>query len=376
MLVALYRANADQFDGNNMNRIKVGKILRLPTRDELAKVTQPEAVTEIRAQAADWNAYRQKLASAASASSQSQAARQVVTGKITSSVADKAPVAKESAREVLKLSNGEVPGDKVGAGATGKAVTEQEMKNAAQEDAITKAKAAREEQGRVALLEKNIKDMQRLAELKSAVVVPQPSLVDRVLGEPAYLAGIAAAVLGLGGLGLMLSGGRQARASGDAGAMTDHVAAPSTETGDKDVSQQAAAKERKLEPDNPPYGGAGTMEHADSAPAVQPVLAQAENEEVKPKLDFTAEKSAPAAQAAEDLLAGISLHLDGAALPSESNQESRDERWHEVATKLDLAKAYREMGDAAGAREVLGEALREGDAGQRAAAQAQLDQLV
>jgi len=40
-----------------------------------------------------------------------------------------------------------------------------------------------------------------------------------------------------------------------------------------------------------------------------------------------------------------------------------------------LAKAYQEMGDATGAREILDEVLREGDAVQREAAQSMLDQL-
>jgi pilus assembly protein FimV len=44
----------------------------------------------------------------------------------------------------------------------------------------------------------------------------------------------------------------------------------------------------------------------------------------------------------------------------------------EVATKLDLAKAYEEMGDLEGARELLQEVLKEGDAGQRETAQALL----
>jgi len=70
MLVALYRANADQFDGKNMNRIKTGKILRVPEQSELTGISQTEAVKEIHAQVADWNAYRQKLAGAASVSSQ------------------------------------------------------------------------------------------------------------------------------------------------------------------------------------------------------------------------------------------------------------------------------------------------------------------
>jgi pilus assembly protein FimV len=42
-----------------------------------------------------------------------------------------------------------------------------------------------------------------------------------------------------------------------------------------------------------------------------------------------------------------------------------DARWQEVATKLDLAKAYEEMGDKDGARELLNEVLKEGDAAQQ-----------
>ncbi|MEI7429513.1 MAG: FimV/HubP family polar landmark protein, partial [Betaproteobacteria bacterium] len=41
----------------------------------------------------------------------------------------------------------------------------------------------------------------------------------------------------------------------------------------------------------------------------------------------------------------------------------------EVATKLDLAKAYEEMGDLEGARELLQEVVKEGDASQKDAAQ-------
>ena len=47
----------------------------------------------------------------------------------------------------------------------------------------------------------------------------------------------------------------------------------------------------------------------------------------------------------------------------------------EVATKLDLAKAYQEMGDSNGAREILEEVVREGNEQQRAAAEALLQTL-
>ena len=71
MLVAMYRANTKSFDGNNMNRIKAGRILRMPESAEVFRVTQAAAVKEIRAQVADWQAYRQKLAAVQSSAAPS-----------------------------------------------------------------------------------------------------------------------------------------------------------------------------------------------------------------------------------------------------------------------------------------------------------------
>ena len=58
----------------------------------------------------------------------------------------------------------------------------------------------------------------------------------------------------------------------------------------------------------------------------------------------------------------------GAAAPT-------DAHWQEVATKLDLAKAYHEMGDKDGSRELLSEVLKEGDAAQQQQAQTMLSAL-
>jgi pilus assembly protein FimV len=52
-----------------------------------------------------------------------------------------------------------------------------------------------------------------------------------------------------------------------------------------------------------------------------------------------------------------------------------DGQWHDAATKLDLAKAYQEMGDVEGAREILQEVLHEGDDQQKSEAQALLSKL-
>jgi pilus assembly protein FimV len=72
-------------------------------------------------------------------------------------------------------------------------------------------------------------------------------------------------------------------------------------------------------------------------------------------------------------LSSISLDLgspgDAGAAPS------NDPKWQEVATKLDLAKAYEEMGDKDGARELLSEVMKDGDAAQKGQAQQLLTRL-
>jgi pilus assembly protein FimV len=75
-------------------------------------------------------------------------------------------------------------------------------------------------------------------------------------------------------------------------------------------------------------------------------------------------------------LSSISLDLgDAPAGSATGGGGAKDERWYDVQTKFDLAKAYQEMGDKEGAREILQEVIAEGDAEQKAAAQKVLEAL-
>jgi len=240
MLVASYRANEDAFVAKNMNRLKVGKILHLPEREQLNAVGQGEARKEIRIQTADWHAYRQKLA-AASGSVMERMPKQESSGKISTTVADKAPAAKKSAKEVVRLSKGQAPGDNAYGG---KKEALQDKVHAMEEESISRNKELENSNVRIAMLEKNIKEMQRLIELKgkfappevvveplpevaipvktaavanvdgspgnkpvpkTAPVPPPPSLWDEILGEPLYLAGGVVFLLCLLGIGFMAS---------------------------------------------------------------------------------------------------------------------------------------------------------------------------
>jgi pilus assembly protein FimV len=73
-------------------------------------------------------------------------------------------------------------------------------------------------------------------------------------------------------------------------------------------------------------------------------------------------------------LSAISLDL-GTPGETPAAAPGGDPKWQEVATKLDLAKAYEEMGDKDGARELLNEVVREGDAAQQGQAKQMLAKL-
>ena len=65
----------------------------------------------------------------------------------------------------------------------------------------------------------------------------------------------------------------------------------------------------------------------------------------------------------------------GDAMPEDRTPSVLDGQWHDAATKLDLAKAYQEMGDVEGAREILQEVLHEGDDTRKSEAQVLLAKL-
>ena len=116
------------------------------------------------------------------------------------------------------------------------------------------------------------------------------------------------------------------------------------------------------------------------APASAPAPAAVESASTASGLDFDlnldlGDQSASATKSIPSMdLSSISLDLGSAGEPG-SSTSSNDPKWQEVATKLDLAKAYEEMGDKDGARELLGEVMKDGDATQKGQAQQLLSKL-
>ena len=147
MLVALYRGNPQAFMDNNMNRLKAGSVLSAPTPDAARSATTPEAQQIIRAQSADFGAYRERLASGVPAAPPATRARQA-GGKVQAAVEDRKPAAPTP--DKLTLSKGAAAAS-------------------APEAGISREREQKETSTRVAELSKNVEELRKLSGAASAV---------------------------------------------------------------------------------------------------------------------------------------------------------------------------------------------------------------
>ncbi|MEO8135672.1 MAG: FimV/HubP family polar landmark protein [Betaproteobacteria bacterium] len=179
MLAALYRSNAQAFDGNNMNRLRAGQVLAVPNAGEITSLPHSEAMKEIRVQAADWRSYRDRLAGAVTAPSTAEGGRQTAGGRITTAVEDQGGTGR-SAADRLRLSKGE------GAAGAGGATARAENNAASQ-------KALGEANSRVSDLENLVRDLQRQLELKNSSLQAQQLAAEQAKAAAAAVAAKTAA---------------------------------------------------------------------------------------------------------------------------------------------------------------------------------------
>lgn len=175
-MLGLLRANPEAFTGNNINNLKEGYVLRVPSRDELTSLSRAEARRESRAQYEAWRARRSGKVNRTQLSDNSATA----PGE-----AGQSAVAAEPSLQLV------APEGSGAASATGSA------EGAAELDALKRelimANEAMEAQrrqsddmsGRLAVLEEQIQNMQRLIQLK-----------DEALAQLQAQAGAGSAVVG------------------------------------------------------------------------------------------------------------------------------------------------------------------------------------
>ncbi len=154
MLVALLRANPDAFIAGNVNRMKAGAVLDVPTASQAGAVTPPEARRTLTAQSRDFGDYRRRLAENAPTSRVTDADRQA-SGKLQANVEDRN--AANAPADKLKLSQG---------GAAGQQTEEQ----------LAQARQAQDSSARVAELSKNINELNKLQSASGASPSPATSV--------------------------------------------------------------------------------------------------------------------------------------------------------------------------------------------------------
>jgi pilus assembly protein FimV len=148
MLVALLRTNPDAFVNNNVNRLKAGSLVDLPSEAQAAETPAAQATQMIVAQSQDFNSFRRSLASSASSADVAPAKREA-SGKVQASVDDKkTPLVSP---DKLTLSKGNLPG----------------TSNAEQ---VAQARNAKDAADRAAELAKNLHDLSKIAAASSAAI--------------------------------------------------------------------------------------------------------------------------------------------------------------------------------------------------------------
>ncbi len=143
MLVSLFRGNPQAFMGDNMNRLKAGAVLTVPTAEQAAGVSAGDARTMIVAQSADFDAYRQRLAgntrTSPNPATDPTPARQA-SGKVQAQVDDRR-LAAATTPDKLTLSQG---------------------KASAPEAAVSRDNEKRDNAARLAELARNVDELKRL----------------------------------------------------------------------------------------------------------------------------------------------------------------------------------------------------------------------
>jgi len=166
MLVAMLHGNPEAFIHDNVNRLKAGAIVTMPTAEQAQAIPADEATQTVIAQSRDFNDFRQRLADNAP-QTQTAPADRAASGKVQATVQDKTSAA--TAPDKLTLSKGAVQG-KSG------------------EDQLAKAGNAEQARARAAEVAKNITDLKTLAAAASTpeiAATPAPSASAAVAQEAA-----------------------------------------------------------------------------------------------------------------------------------------------------------------------------------------------
>jgi pilus assembly protein FimV len=180
MLAALYKANSDAFVGGNINRLRAGKVLRVPDAEETRQLAPREA-RKVVLKAASFDAYREKVGkSAAEKPAKDDATGQSSSGKVEPKVVENnsGQSAQKNTVTVTATQAGKAGGK--ASAASDDAGSKTQLK-ALQDELATRNKAVEEANSRAEDLKKQIEELKKLVELKSQLAAEAQRKADEAL---------------------------------------------------------------------------------------------------------------------------------------------------------------------------------------------------
>lgn len=170
-MLALLQANPDAFSEGNINRLRSGSVLRVPSHEDVAGISADEATQLVRQQAKQWvaqrRAVRQPEAEAAT-TAKPKAAENTKPAVAKAESAPRSATTSQGARLqiVPPSAPGKATGNKSGTGAGGEGSMLQQELRQRDEDIAAKTAEIGELKERVAALEKLKSEQQQLIALK------------------------------------------------------------------------------------------------------------------------------------------------------------------------------------------------------------------
>ena len=341
-MIALLRANPEAFIDGNINRLKAGAVLRMPGSDALTELDAQQASAIVHAQVQEWRASRRAAPQPAEADM--AAATPAQGHKQTDSTTSKASRVADARLEIVPpgASDATKAGTQSGFSAGGEGAMLQQELMTTKETLAAREAETQELKSRVAELEKLQKDQQQLLAMKdSELAAAQQRLAQNQKQQTQ--ASMLPWVIGLGGAlvlgGLIAWFLRRRDATPKFRAPVATAAAPSI----------ADAFAPRAEADV-------VADTSDEAPAPTPVTA--------------ASPAAPARAPEPPVRAAPAWHTGGGA-----QRDLLDPAAQAAHERLELARAYMDLGDLAGARQLLGEVVINGDHAARQQASRMLREL-
>ncbi|MEG2281584.1 MAG: FimV/HubP family polar landmark protein, partial [Comamonas sp.] len=163
MLVAMLQSNPNAFINGNVNRIRAGAVVQMPSREQALQTSASEARQIVAAQSRDFNAYRRSLASKAPQASV-QAADRSSGGQVQAHVEDASPAA--GTPDKLTLSKSSV------------------QSAAASDEKLAAQKQASDQSNRLNELQRNLAELNELTQNTSTTAASTPP-ASAATGAPA-----------------------------------------------------------------------------------------------------------------------------------------------------------------------------------------------